>query len=175
MNFGRAILCTLMVGGLGVSPALARALATPAQILAAIQTAGAQAVVNELFQDGQSVRWAHVIDRIETGDARWLEVAAALEKGSDAGATEELYIAVAHALLRAPERVLAMVSEQPAANGTEDFPIDVICTMPDIEPPLAIYRAYIRRARAALDRVHDPALAGKRARCIAEFNALPPG
>ncbi|MBV9114916.1 MAG: hypothetical protein JOY67_19060 [Hyphomicrobiales bacterium] len=114
---------------------------------------------------GKGRLWNKTLANIETGDRKWLEVAASLREGTDAGSGEDLSMAVAHALLRAPERVLAMTPSP--------FPLDEICTMPDIEPPLARYRSYIRKAKTALAGVHQAVLVEVRDRCIEAFDALP--
>jgi hypothetical protein len=155
--------CVFCLVGFGLPEA--KTLDTAGAIISAVHDRGALKVVSEMA--GRKPRaWNHVIAGIESGDAKWLEVAALLHEGVDAGSGEDLSMAVAHALLRAPARVLTMTPDP--------FRLDDICTMPDIEPPLARYRDYIRQAKAALAGVHQPELQELRDRCLAAFDAMPP-
>lgn len=70
--------------------------------------------------------WQHVLDAIATGDEAWLDIAARLRPGTDAGTGEDLVGAVAAALKVNPDAVLPMIG--PA------FPMDEVCTVPLIEP-----------------------------------------
>ena len=51
-----------------------------------------------------------IADRAATGDVRWLKIAAALLPYADAGNSKSLQNDVAHALPRAPEQVLNLLS-----------------------------------------------------------------
>jgi len=155
----------IFFGLISLSCPQAKPLDAPDTILSAIQDRGARNIVAEMNR-GKGRVWDKVLDKIETGDRKWLEVAASLREGTDAGTSEGLSIAVAHALLHAPERVLAMTPGL--------FQLDDICTMPDIEPPLPLYRSYILKAKTALAGVHQAELREVRDRCVEAFDALPP-
>lgn len=136
---------------------------TPQQLETEIQQRGARAVVQQLTA-GKGANWDRVVRQIQTGDQKWIEVARSLRAGTDAGNTESLYYAVSYALLKAPEHVLSVISEQ--------FPLEAICSVPDIEPSAAKVRSHVQEAKAALAKVHDPQLASVRDRCIASFDKL---
>jgi hypothetical protein len=134
-----------------------------ARVLADIQTRGAQAEVTRLTA-GNSSQWEEVMRQIETGTPEWLQVATALRRGSDAGNTESLYYAVSYALLRAPQRVLPMIGG--------DFPLQNVCTVPDIEPSPEKVRRQVAKARTALRGVTDPGLQSVRNRCLSAYESL---
>ncbi|NIA03659.1 MAG: hypothetical protein GWP12_03925, partial [Nitrospirae bacterium] len=97
---------------------LALALASPAAVAA--DGPSAQAVLNRIANEGgRKVLWdlwehqrdfEQVTSGIESGDPSWLKVAAALKPYSDAGASLSINYAVARALPKAPERVLALTT-----------------------------------------------------------------
>jgi hypothetical protein len=140
-----------------------QSLTTPAAIRSQIQKVGAKNVIAKMTAGGGS-SWNHAITEIESGDANWLAIAKELRAGSDAGNTESIYVAVSHAALNAPARVLRMIGDA--------FPMAVVCTMPDIEPTAASLAAYIRRAEAAMASVQDPSLKTKRDQCVSEYRQL---
>ncbi len=77
------------------------------QVDAMIDRQGAGGTLRELLRDEKV--WRQVLERIAAGSNAWLRVAARLEPGSDAGAAEDLAIAVQDALPNAPEQVLRLV------------------------------------------------------------------
>jgi hypothetical protein len=78
-------------------------------ILTDVRTRGAKAVVASLWSDGG--RWNQVMANIGRGRPEWLEVAVALQPGTDAGAAETLDEAVFFALGAAPVAVLKLLKE----------------------------------------------------------------
>jgi hypothetical protein len=95
--------------------------------------------------------YAHPILRaIETADPAWLEIARRLRVEADAGVAQSLNQALARALPKAPERVLAMVG-----NGVV---LEQICTSPFIEPAPGVAQAYAEQTLAALATVSQPEL-----------------
>ncbi|HDS1136995.1 TPA: hypothetical protein QDZ75_004578 [Stenotrophomonas maltophilia] len=153
---------------------LALALASPAAVAA--DGPSAQAVLNRIANEGgRKVLWdlwehqrdfEQVTSGIESGDPSWLKVAAALKPYSDAGASLSINYAVARALPKAPERVLALT--------THGFKVEDICTSPFIEPDPGVAEAYERRTLAALSRMKGAALAPVAAECAAQVR-LPDG
>ena len=107
-----AILKALVAVGLSV-PLLTSAAATiptPEALVAEVKRDGPRAVVSRLWADEKL--FEAVLNRIESGEGQWLDVARHLRPGSDAGASESLDHAVALALPRAPSRVLPLIGAE---------------------------------------------------------------
>ncbi|MDZ7476491.1 hypothetical protein U5F73_16085 [Stenotrophomonas pavanii] len=153
---------------------LVLAIASPTAVAADLPSA--QAVLNRVANEGgRKVLWdlwqherefGQVTAGIESGDPAWLEIAATLKPFSDAGASLSINYAVARALPKAPERVLALI-----ARG---FKVEDICTSPFIEPDPGVAEAYERRTLAALSRMKGAAVASVAAECAAQVR-LPDG
>lgn len=153
---------------------LVLALASPAAVAA--DSPSAHAVLNRIANEGgRKVLWdlwqherefGQVTSGIESGDRAWLEVAAALKPFSDAGASLSINYAVARALPKTPERVLALT--------TQGFKVEDICTSPFIEPDPGVAEAYERRTLAALSRLKGTSVASVAAECAAQVR-LPDG
>jgi len=151
-------------------------LALASQAAVAADRPSAQAVLNRVANEGgRKVLWdlwqherefGQVTAGIESGDPAWLEVAAALKPFSDAGASLSINYAVARALPKAPERVLALT--------TQRFKLEDICTSPFIEPDPGVAEAYERRTLAALSRLKGTSVASVAAECAAQVR-LPDG
>src|SRR5271155_932831 len=137
---GMRNILTTIFALLAASPALAAPL-SPDAIARDIATHGASAVVARLLANGDYDR---VMDRIDTGEARWVALAPKLAPGADAGAAEELPIALAFALPKNPRAVLAVLG---GANG---FPVEDVCSAPFIEGTIKDIPAYVKRAAKAV-------------------------
>jgi len=112
-------------------------------------------------------RFDRVCERISTGEPKWLEVARRLRPASDAASSLSLDYAVARAIPKHPERVLALIDK--------GFSLERVCTSPFIEPETGVAQNYQRRAVAALARVRDPKLTGLASSCSARIaHPLPP-
>ncbi len=131
----------------------------PHSLLREIEAQGPHLVLGRLWSDRAT--FEAVCGQIETGDPRWLEVARRLKVASDAASSLSLNYAVARAIPRAPERVLALIG-----NG---FEIRDVCTSPFIEPERGIAENYQRRAIAALARVADSRYVSAKSACLAEI------
>ena len=136
------------------------ALLSPEAIDRDIEQHGARAVVHRLLANGDYER---VMDRIDTGDARYVALALKLAPGADAGAAEELPIALAFALPRNPRAVLAVL-------GPNGFPVEDVCSAPFIEDTVKDIPGYIRRAERAVSAVDDPKLAKTRDACLTQLS-----
>ncbi|MGE4482113.1 hypothetical protein [Acidocella sp.] len=134
------------------------------KLLSDIHQQGARSVVVQLSA-GTGDQWTDVLNQISTGNNEWLEVAAALRPGTDAGTGEDLTGALAYALLKNPQGVL------PLTGG--DIPLDAVCGVPLIEPTDAQVAKWKAEALAALSRVKTASLASKVAACRADFMAVP--
>ena len=130
-------------------------LITSAEIQSRIDAQGGQKVLWDLWD--HETEFGKVISGIESADPAWLAIAIRLRQFSDAGASEELDSAVALALPKAPDRVLALVGH--------GFDIEFICTSPFTEPEPGVAEAYERKALAALASVQTPALKTIAAEC----------
>jgi hypothetical protein len=97
----------------------------PQAIIEKISKHGADKVVDELFEDINI--WLWVMKKISSGEDKWLQVAVALFPGTDALATETLFLALGEALVKAPNKVLTLFSD--------DFSIKNICSYPDVNDP----------------------------------------
>ncbi len=90
-----------------------------------------------------------------------MALAPKLAPGADAGAAEELPIALAFALPKNPRAVLAVLG-----GG---FPVEDVCSAPFIEGTVKDIPAYVKEAKAAVARVTDAKLAKVRDACLAEL------
>jgi hypothetical protein len=155
---------------------LALALVSPIAIAIHAASPSAQAILVRISKEGGRKvlwdLWEHprdfddVLSGIESGDPSWLKVATVLHPYSDAAASLSLDYAVALALPKAPERVLALVGH--------GFKVEDICTSPFIEPDPGVAETYERQALDALAKVTTPALVPIAAECAKQVR-LPDG
>ncbi|MDP9585162.1 UNVERIFIED_ORG: hypothetical protein J2791_004477 [Burkholderia contaminans] len=153
----RQLAAILLVLALAPMMAFAASSSEPSAtiLLARIVKEGGHKVLWDLWDHEKD--FDHVLSGIESGDPSWLKVATALRPFSDAGATLSLDYAVARALPKAPNRVLALVGH--------GFNLPDICTSPFIEPEPGVAEAYERKALVALSKVKAPALAPIASEC----------
>jgi hypothetical protein len=97
-----------------------------------------------------------VMNGISTGDSSWLEVARELTPASATSAAS-LPIALASALLRSPERVLALLGPR--------YPVADVCNIPFLRPDSSTITSYYGEALAALARVRSAPLSSVRDAC----------
>jgi len=90
-----------------------------------IYTIGSKAVIEKLWNSDETHPndWDRLMEKIESGEKKWLEVAKSLKPASDAGSSEELNGAMSLALLKNPLDVLSMIQTGP-------FNISDVCTCP---------------------------------------------
>jgi hypothetical protein len=151
---------SVLVAALLVASSVSAAVLSPDEIAKDIKMHGAHAVVARLLTNGDYDR---VMDKVDTGDARWVALVPLLAPGADAGAAEELPIALAFALPRNPQAVLSVV------GGKSGFPAEDVCSAPFIEGTIDNIPAYIKKAEAAVSRVSEPGLAEVKAKCLGEL------
>ena len=99
-----------------------------------------------------------VMNGISTGDSSWLEVARELTPASATSAAS-LSIALATALPRSPERVLALLGRK--------YPVADVCSIPFLRPDSSTVTGYYGEAVAALARVRSAPLSPVRDACRA--------
>jgi hypothetical protein len=128
--------------------------------------AGAETVLSEI-KLGRSADVAKRIDAdegfgrsvmngIATGDSAWLEVARELSPASATSAAS-ISIALASALPRSPDRVLAVLGRK--------YPVGDVCDIPFLRPDSSLVTSYYGEAVAALGRVRSAPLVPVRDAC----------
>jgi hypothetical protein len=123
-------------------------------VLSEIRLSGAAAVSKRIDSDESFGR--SVTAGVATGDSLWLQVADKLSPAS-AAAEATMSIALATALTRAPERVLALVGNK--------YPVEEVCGIPFLKGDSAFVATYHDEAIAAIARVTTPSLSATRAAC----------
>jgi hypothetical protein len=132
-------------------------------LLADVNTRGPRPVVAALRSD--SNQWDQVITNISHGYPQWLNVAAALRPGTDAGSSETLDEAMFLALKPEPIRVLQLLKD-----GT--FEATVVCSS-NIATDYtdAESRQFIKERISVLQGVSDSHTLAVRDRCLAGLRA----
>lgn len=130
---------------------------TAKSILDRIHKEGAKEVVKQLNTPDDK-QWNWVVNRIDLGSAEWLDVADKLRSGTDAGATEDLEMAVSRALVHNPNHVLKMT------GGV--WKLERVCGDYEIEEPEAKARKRKADVKLAMGRVVAPALQDKKKACL---------
>lgn len=156
MIFRDLLIGALMVvsGGLSCKDSAWTPAGSAETVLSEIQMGGAANVskridTNESF--GRSV-----MNGIATGDSAWLAVAEKLTPAS-ATAAASLSIALASALPRSPERVLAVLGPK--------YSVEDVCSIPFLRPDSVLVASYHDEAAAALELVRSAPLAKIRDEC----------
>jgi hypothetical protein len=137
---------------------------TPADLLTEINRTGPKATIDRLNASSDGKDWDRVIDNVISGRNDWLQIAARLAPGSDAGSATDLEIALAYALPKNPSGVLSVIDGH-------SLQIDEICGVGFIEPEDAFLRAYLRKTKRALTQMKNVKLKDKRHACLKELNA----
>lgn len=128
-------------------------------VLSEIRLGGTANVSRRIDADetfGQSV-----MNGIATGDSAWLEVAGKLTPAS-AAAAASLSIALASALPRSPEKVLALLGPT--------HPVADVCGIPFLKPESTLVTSYHDDAVIALGRVRSLPLTQVRDACRAALD-----
>jgi hypothetical protein len=123
-------------------------------VLSEIKLGGSANVAKRIDSDESFGR--SVMNGIATGDSSWLDVAGQLTPAS-ATAAASLSIALASALPRSPDRVLALLGPK--------YPVEEVCGIPFLKPDSTLVTSYHDEAVAALTRVRSAPLAPIRDAC----------
>jgi hypothetical protein len=123
-------------------------------VLSEIRLGGAAKVSSRIDSDENFGR--SVTAGIATGDTTWLEVARQIAPASSA-AEATLAIALASALPHSPDIVLTLLGDK--------YPTGEVCGIPFLKADSVRVVTYHDEAVAALARVRDSTLAGRRASC----------
>lgn len=148
----------------------------PGAITSRIDKFGAKIVLSEAYYD--KTGWKQVLAGISTGNPEWLKIASVLRGASEAGASEELTLALGEALGNRPLDVLRFLIKsgmpaQPVKAGV--FDVDSLCRGVDIDDDrfnsteLALRE--IDKRKQALSGVTDPELKNMRDTCIRKLEA----
>ncbi len=141
---------------------------TPSSVMAEIQESGANATVSRLYEDNSL--WSELLKNIGNGKPAWLKVASVLRGGSDAGANEQLVLAVGEALEHNPEAVLKITVSVMGIG---------VCGGPDVDDSrydsYALSIAAIERRKAMLAKVLRSDLESLRGQCMQELESAKKG
>lgn len=125
-------------------------------VLSEIKLGRSAAVAKRIDADESFGR--SVMNGISSGDSSWLEVAREITPASATSAAS-LSIALASALLRSPERVLALLGRK--------YPVADVCSIPFLRSDSSVVTSYYGEAIAALARVQSARLSPVRDACRA--------
>ena len=128
-------------------------------VLSDIRLGGAPEVSKRIDSDENFGR--SVTSGIATGDSLWLQVADKLIPAS-AAAEATLSIALAAALPRSPDKVLALLGKK--------YPVEEVCGMPFLKADSSEVTTYHDEAISALGRVRAASLAPARDACRAALD-----
>jgi hypothetical protein len=142
-------------GGHGGAPV------TPAQVEAMLARQRPQQVVNALYGTGENSRWDTVARGIARGDRAWLNVAARLSAGTDAGTSDDFAIAAGDALTVNPAGTLRLLSRIPMGAGA--------CSENGFEVPPRQARAFYRAALASVATVRERGLQRIKGQCLVQL------
>ena len=156
-----ACLIWAIVVSTGVSAHTARPIPqipTAFAIRAEIDEKGAKADAN------QQTDWDRVMSQISSANVAYIALVPDLAPGTDAGASEDLGIALAHALPLAPRAVLRATVPGDGPTG-----VGRVCGIPFIEETAKDLPGYVRATRSAVVRVRTPELQAVKADCLHEL------
>jgi hypothetical protein len=126
---------------------------------------GPTATVREL--DGAG-RWEQVLNRIQSGDARWIALVHQLAQGADASTSGALTAALAEALPKSPRAVLNALN----LKGLAPISPDRVCTAPFQDGAAGDVSAYKAASLKALAGLSDSRLSPVRDACILRLQRL---
>ncbi len=123
----------------------------------------AKTVVTQL--DTQN-RFEELLDNVGDGGSDWIQLAAKLAPGADAGSAEGLSMSLAFALPKnAPAVIAVLNSTSPALDAKN------VCDAPFIEDMVEDIPGYLKQAQAAVQKITDPAVEPQKADCLAQLKA----
>jgi hypothetical protein len=135
-----------------------------------IDEEGAQQFVQRLIKDvdphsPEEPNYDIVLEHVAEGSNGWLHAAAQIAPYTDATFSQGIRVAIADALVVNPAGVLNMI-------GTEEH-FDQACGYPFVRQTETYMLQHRREALAALNRVHQPALATKKESCRKRLMDMP--
>ena len=102
-----------------------------------------------LMNEGDRAAWENFYRHVADGDEAWLQLVPSILGGADAGWTGSIIVALAEALPRNPEGVLALEGSLVSMK--------YVCSVPFVEPEdkfIDAYAASVRKALAGIDEVY---------------------
>jgi hypothetical protein len=135
-----------------------------------IDREGAQPFVQRLVKDvdphsPEEPNYDIVLERVAEGSNGWLHAAAEIAPYTDANFGQGIRVAIADALVVNPSGVLKMI-------GTEEH-FDEACGYPFVRQTATYMQRHKREALAALNHVHQPALAARKESCRQSLMDVP--
>jgi hypothetical protein len=135
-----------------------------------IDDEGAQQFVQRLIKDidphsPEEPNYDIVLEHVAEGSNGWLQAAAQIAPYTDATFSQGIRVAIADALVVNPTGVLKMI-------GTEEH-FDEACGYPFVRQTEKYMLQHQREALAALNRVHQPALAARKESCRKSLMDMP--
>jgi hypothetical protein len=138
---------------------------TPQSVAADLGRRNPAAVVADLSKDG---RYEKILDLLGKGQQKWISLAPALAKGTDAGTSESLVSALAMALPNNPHAVLAVLK----SGDSPLLTADQVCSPPMIEPTKQQLASYFKRTIARVSSVSSPELTGVKTACLNQLEKV---
>lgn len=154
-----AIACLSIIAAAGCKDSAWTPIGSAELVLSEIKLGGAPEVSKRIDSDENFGR--SVTSGIATGDSLWLQVADKLVPAS-AAAEATLSMALASALLRSPDKVLALLGQK--------YPVEEVCGMPFLKADSVEVTTYHDQAIAALGRVRAASLSSARDACRAALD-----
>jgi hypothetical protein len=135
-----------------------------------IDEEGPQQFVRRLIKDidphsPEEPNYDIVLEHVAEGSNDWLHAVAEIAPYTDATFSQGIRVAIADALVVNPAGVLKMI-------GTEEH-FDEACGYPFVRQTETYMRQHKREALAALNHVHQPALAAKKESCRKRLMDVP--
>jgi hypothetical protein len=155
----RVVACLSMIAAAGCKESAWTPMGSAELVLSDIKLGGAPEVSKRIDSDENFGR--SVTSGIATGDSLWLQVADRLIPAS-AAAEATLSIALASALPRSPDKVLALLGKK--------YPVEEVCGIPFLKGDSAQVTTYHDEAIAALGRVRAASLTPARDACRAAID-----
>jgi hypothetical protein len=154
MEFCRLFAATILIVG-----SVSAEMLTAGSIEARIRAQGVKLVVAEFVK--QPAQWEQVLNRVQSGDPAWLQVAVVMKAGTDGGLTASLDQAVSLAIQNNPTGVLELTPK--------GFSIGTICQDRQIEPTPQQHAAFLLHTRAALEKISRKDLVAAKKACLSEL------
>ncbi|HEX9383384.1 MAG TPA: hypothetical protein VF908_08285 [Gemmatimonadaceae bacterium] len=150
----KAVACLSIIAAAGCKDSVWTPIGSAELVLSDIKNGGAPEVSKRIDSDENFGR--SVTSGIATGDTVWLQVANELIPAS-AAAEATLSIALASALPRSPDKVLALLGQK--------YPVEEVCGMPFLRADSAEVTTYHDETVAALGHVRAASLSPARDAC----------
>lgn len=109
--------------------------------------------------------WEGFLNQVESGDKAALDKAVEVKPTVDASKALGLRFAVARALTRAPQHVLALLEK--------GFKLSELCTIPYIEPKPGVAAAYVEDATRALGALANTPMEVRAKACLKKISPPP--